>query len=127
MTEKNKVGTIGWIDLSVPDATAIRDFYKTVVGWEHSPVSMGDYDDFCMLPPDSENPVSGICHARGTNKDIPPAWIIYIYVADIEKSAAACKELGGEILLGPKDFGGQGRYAIIKDPSGAVAALYQEL
>ncbi len=124
---ENKIGTIGWIDLTVPDATVIRDFYQKVVGWNHSAVSMGEYDDFCMLPPSSENPVSGICYARGANKDLPPIWIIYIIVADIEHSVSACKELGGEVIMEPKDYGEQGRYCIIKDPAGAVSALYQIL
>jgi len=26
-------GKIGWIDLTVPDAEAIRDFYQHVAGW----------------------------------------------------------------------------------------------
>jgi predicted enzyme related to lactoylglutathione lyase len=27
------VGTIGWIDLTVPDAKSLRDFYSAVTGW----------------------------------------------------------------------------------------------
>ena len=27
------VGTIGWTDLTVPDADGLRDFYSAVVGW----------------------------------------------------------------------------------------------
>ena len=35
MSDEDKVpaGSIAWIDLTVPDATGIRDFYKDVVGW----------------------------------------------------------------------------------------------
>jgi predicted enzyme related to lactoylglutathione lyase len=33
--------------------------------------------------------------------------------------------LGGRIVAGPKAFGGQGRYCVIEDPAGAVAALFQ--
>ncbi len=126
MSEKNNIGTVGWIDLTVPDATAVRDFYKTVVGWNHSDVSMGEYSDFCMIPPSSENPVSGICYARGNNKDLPPVWMIYIVVEDLEKSLASVKELGGELTSEIKTIAGQGKYCIIKDPAGAISALYQE-
>ncbi len=126
MAEKSNIGTVGWIDLTVPDATAVRDFYSKVVGWKHSPVSMGEYDDFCMLPPSSENPVTGICYARGNNKDLPPVWMIYIVVEDLEKSLASVKELGGELTSEIKVISGQGKYCIIKDPAGAISALYQE-
>jgi len=43
-------GQIGWIDLTVPDATALRDFYQGVTGWTPSSVDMGGYQDFCMHP-----------------------------------------------------------------------------
>jgi len=43
-------GTIGWFDLTVPDAPKLRDFYRDVVGWSSSEVVMGDYADFCMHP-----------------------------------------------------------------------------
>jgi predicted enzyme related to lactoylglutathione lyase len=28
------VGKIGWLDLTVDDADAVRDFYREVVGWK---------------------------------------------------------------------------------------------
>ena len=126
MAEQSKIGTVGWIDLTVPDATAIRDFYQKVVGWKHAPVSMGEYDDFCMIPQNSEDPVSGICYAKGANKDLPPSWIIYIVVENLEASLKDVKTLGGEMLSEVKKIPGQGQYCIIKDPAGAVSALYQQ-
>lgn len=126
MAEKSNIGTVGWIDLTVSDATEVRDFYQKVVGWTNSPISMGEYDDFCMIPPDSESPVSGICYARGNNKDLPPVWMIYIVVADLEKSLEQVKELGGELFSEVKTIAGQGKYCIIKDPAGAMSALYEE-
>ena len=86
---------------------------------------MGEYDDFSMIPAGGEEPVAGVCHARGANADIPPAWLIYIIVENLEKSLSACRELGGEVLVGPKSMGPGSSYAIIRDPAGAVSALYQ--
>ncbi len=48
---KGKIGTIGWTDLSVTDAEAMRKFYSEVVGWTADPVDMGGYNDFNMTPP----------------------------------------------------------------------------
>jgi len=34
-------GQSGWIDLTVPDAEAVRDFYREETGWTPSPVARG--------------------------------------------------------------------------------------
>jgi predicted enzyme related to lactoylglutathione lyase len=116
-------GKIGWIDMSVDDADGIRDFYKAVVGWGSDDVSMGDYADYSMTASDGVA-VSGICHARGSNADLKGGWLIYITVADVEASAAACEANGGEVIVPVRGLAG-GRFCVIRDPSGATAALYQ--
>lgn len=83
---------------------------------------MGGYDDHCMNSPGDGETVAGICHARGPNADLPPAWLIYVNVADLNASLEACAAHGGDILAGPKALG-RGRYAVIRDPQGAVCAL----
>lgn len=124
MSTTSKLGSIGWLDLTVPDAQAIRDFYKAVAGWTPSPVPMGGYDDYSMVAAGTGEPAAGICHARGANAGLPPHWLIYITVADVDAGAATCLDLGGTVLVGPKDVGGYGRYCVIQDPAGAVAALF---
>ena len=124
MSDNTEVGKIGWIDMTVDDADGVRDFYKTVVGWGSESVGMGDYSDYAMTMPSSDEAVSGICHARGSNADLPTGWLIYITVEDVEASAAACTENGGEIVIPIKGLAG-GRFCVIRDPAGSAAALYQ--
>lgn len=124
MSDNTQVGKIGWIDMSVDDADGIRDFYKAVVGWGSENVSMGDYSDYSMTMPASNEAVSGICHARGGNAELPSGWLIYIVVEDVEASAAACTENGGQIIVPIKGLAG-GRFCVIRDPAGSAAALYQ--
>jgi len=117
-------GRIGWHDLTVGNADEVRDFYRDVVGWTHEPLDMGGYADYVMK--DSEgNGVAGVCHARGANAAIPPQWLIYFMVADIDASVAAVTARGGELVT-PVRKAGNGRFCVIRDPAGAVAALYQE-
>lgn len=127
MSKKNKpeIGSIGWIDLSVPDAESVRDFYTRVVGWKSEPVDMGGYSDFTMALPETGEPKTGVCHARGANAEIPPVWIIYIVVADLDASLEACLANGGKALGRPRSMVGSGRYAFIRDPAGAVSALFE--
>jgi len=118
-------GQIGWIDLTVPDAVTLRDFYQSVTGWTPSPVDMGGYQDFCMLPPGEAQPVAGICHARGPNSGLPPVWMVYISVDDLDESLRQARDRGGKILRPATNMGEHGRYGVIADPSGAVCALFQ--
>ncbi len=117
-----EVGKIEWRDLTVENAEEVRDFYSSVVGWKTTNVSMGDYDDFCMNLPDSNETVAGVCHARGTNKDIPAQWLMYVRVADVVSSCKQCESLGGKILVEPKAMG-KSQFCIIQDPAGAVLGL----
>src|ERR1051325_8963337 len=119
-----QAGEIGWVDLTVADAVTVRDFYQDVTGWTPSPVKMGDYDDYCMTAANGQT-VAGVCHQRGVNSDLPPVWMIYIVVADIEESAKRCEARGEKVLRPVKDMGGGNRYCVIQDPAGAVAALFQ--
>ncbi len=66
-----------------------------------------------------------MCHKQGSNADLPSKWMIYIVVENVEESAASCSELGGKVLVGPKDMGSYGRYCVIEDPAGATAALFE--
>jgi len=130
MSEPNAVGHIHWHDYTMKDAARVRDFYSKVVGWSSSDVAMSDsngaYADYCMHAPGSDgNPgpvVAGVCHARGVNAKIPPQWLMYITVADVEASAKKCVELGGKLIDGPRKMGNQ-TFCAIQDPGGAVCAL----
>lgn len=123
--KKKKIGAIAWSDLTVNDAEGIRDFYTAVVGWQSESVDMGGYHDFNMNTPRSNRTVAGICHSRGINAQIPAQWLIYIFVENLDESARHCQELGGKIISASKGMGGLGRYCVIQDPAGAVAALFE--
>ena len=60
-----------------------------------------------------------------TNADLPAQWLVYITVEDLDDSMSNCEERGGKILVAPKDMGTMGRYCVIQDPAGAVAALFE--
>ena len=125
MADKNTIGKIGWLDITVDDAPALRDFYAAVVGWKPEEVGMSGYSDYNMTMPANGEPTAGVCHARGDNADLPPQWLIYIVVADLDESLRSCRDGGGKVVREPRALAG-GRFAIIEDPVGAMTALYQE-
>jgi predicted enzyme related to lactoylglutathione lyase len=83
---------------------------------------MGEYNDYDIRLPESDDVVAGICHARGTNANLPPQWLIYVTVEDVNKSTELCKENGGIVVDGPRKMG-EYNFCVIQDPAGAVIAL----
>ncbi len=120
-------GTIAGLDLTIPDATPIRDFYVSVVGWTPMEFDMGGYVDYAMTAPESGSWVAGVCHARGANADLPPQWLVYVLVDDLQTSRERCVAGGGELLTEIKGSGEAPRYCVIRDPGGAVLGLMQRI
>lgn len=121
---KPEAGSLVWIDLTVEDAEEVRDFYTEVVGWTSAEVDMGGYADYTLSAAGSGATITGVCHARGVNADLPPAWMPYFVVADLDESMRACIDNGGELVITPRALG-EGRFCVVKDPAGAFAALYE--
>ena len=121
-----RMGRISWLDLTVSDASATRDFYRHVIGWSAQDVEMEDangrYADYNMCGDDG-TPAAGICHARGVNLGLPPIWMIYLPVGDLDESLRRVREGGGEVIKATRGGDGEYAYAVVQDPVGACLAL----
>lgn len=117
-------GTLIGFDLTVQDAESIRDFYASVVGWKPVPFPMGDHEDYFMGTADGQV-VAGVCHARGVNADLPPQWLTYVVVADLDESLRRSAAAGGTQVGAIRGGDGDTRFAVIRDPAGAHLALMQ--
>ncbi len=125
MSDKPEIGKIGRVDLTIENATEVRDFYAAVVGWESTDHDMGEYADYSVSPAGGSDPVAGICHRLGPNENIPSQWLVYINVADLDESIKQTESLGGKVVTPPRDMGGYGGMCVIEDPAGAVCALME--
>jgi predicted enzyme related to lactoylglutathione lyase len=119
-----KVGEIVWVDLTVGNAKDVREFYQSVTGWDSDEFKMGDYSDYVVSTPEDKETVAGICHARGENAELPPYWLVYIKVANLEASLAEARKRGGELVSGPKAFGAA-QFCILRDPAGAFFGIIE--
>ena len=121
-----RVGCISWLDLTVSDASATRDFYRQVVGWSVQDAEMEDegerYADYNMIGDDG-NLAAGICHARGVNLGLPPIWMIYLPVGDLAESLRRVQEGGGKVIKATRGTDGEYACAVVQDPVGAWLAL----
>lgn len=121
---KPPIGSIVWTDLTVVNADETRDFYKNVLGWQHSAIPMGDYSDYVMKDSEEAKGVAGICHAKGSNANMPAQWMIYVSVASVDQSIEACTANGGQVVDGPRKMGDH-YFAVIQDPAGAVMGIIE--
>ncbi|NKB34999.1 MAG: VOC family protein [Pseudomonadales bacterium] len=123
--KQSNIGKIEWFDLTVEDASRVKDFYCSVVGWSSTEQDMGSYSDYNINLPGTTNTIAGVCHARGSNASLPAQWLAYVRVASVEESAEKCEKMGGKVIDGPRRMGGA-QFCVIQDPAGAVLALMSE-
>lgn len=118
---------VGWIDLSVDDHEPIRDFYQSVLGCHIGEVDMEEHHDYTLVEPGSGEAFAGVCRRTGAAGEMPtPAWMVYFTVPDLEQGLQAVRDGGGEVLGEIVDAGEYGLFAYVKDPAGAVFALWSK-
>jgi len=56
---------------------------------------------------------------------IPPHWLSYVAVANVDDTTAKAKATGATVMKEPFDVPGAGRMSVIQDPTGAVFAIWE--
>jgi predicted enzyme related to lactoylglutathione lyase len=115
----NVPGALCWNELYTSDLDAAKDFYGGVFGWEYQAFENSPDPYFVVMNQGRSN--GGV---RGlAEPGMPPNWLVYFAVGDIDTGVAKTSELGGTAMMGPMDIG-IAKIAIVQDPQGAVFALY---
>jgi predicted enzyme related to lactoylglutathione lyase len=115
-------GTLCWADLSTPDAKRASDFYSALFGWQ----IMADEKDKSgyLHIKNGEHFIGGIPPAAHRPPGVPPHWLAYFWVDDVDASAAKAKQMGANLYVAPMTIENVGRMAVIADPQGAVFAIF---
>jgi len=115
-------GTLCWADLSTPDTKRASDFYSALFGWQ----IMADEKDKSgyLHIKNSEHFIGGIPPAAHRPPGVPPHWLAYFWVDDVDASAAKGKQMGANLCVAPMTIENVGRMAVIADPQGAVFAIF---
>jgi predicted enzyme related to lactoylglutathione lyase len=126
MSEKPKIGEFCWNELATPNVKAAKDFYGKVFGWQFSDHEMGDAT-YTMIQ-NKNQPFAGIWSIpKGKEKEIPPHWMAYILVENLDASVEKARKNGANIVKPAANAGEMGRFAVITDPTGAHIALWETL
>lgn len=123
MSSSPSHGLFVWHELMTSDPAAAPAFYAAVVGWK---TQSWDQDSSYTLWMNGEAPLGGLMALPEEVKamNVPPNWLSYVGVADVDAAAGQAESLGGKVLKAPQDIPGAGRFAVIADPQGAVFCLY---
>ena len=120
-------GDFCWNELATSDLKTAKDFYGKVFGWEFVEHEMGDMT-YTMIKHKDKNLCAGIwAIPKDKQKQIPPHWLAYILVENLEKALEKATKHGAAIMKPATNAGDFGRFAVITDPTGAHIALWQSL
>ena len=116
----NETGSFAWAELHTPDMEAAKTFYTSVFGWTEktSPLGPMEYTEWKL----GDESIGGGMTLSDEMQGVPPHWMVYFAVDDVDVAAAKVQELGGTVMVQPDDFPG-GRFAIVTDPQGATFGL----
>ncbi|HEU5136309.1 MAG TPA: VOC family protein [Steroidobacteraceae bacterium] len=114
-------GRFVWQQLMTRDVPGARKFYSRLMGWKTQPWPPDPSYTVCLA---ADVPVAGIMEIPpDLPAETPSHWLEYIGTRDVDGTADAAVRAGGSIIKPPSDMQGAGRYAVLKDPQGALFAI----
>jgi predicted enzyme related to lactoylglutathione lyase len=120
---KPPLGTFSWHELATTDHEAAFAFYSGLFGWDAMQrMDMGPNGVYLIF---GQNGVQrGGMYIPPSNVQIPPSWMPYAHVPDVDKGHALALSSGSTSLVPPMDVPGGGRIACLLDPAGAPFAIH---
>ncbi len=118
-------GAFSWVDLATTDAGAAKKFYDALFGWELEDMDAAGAS-YTMARLDGAA-VAGLYEmsAEARSAGAAPNWTSYVTVEDADGAATRCEELSGAVVDGTRDVMDLGRMTVLRDPHGAVFAVWQ--
>jgi uncharacterized protein len=119
-------GTFCWAELSTSDTAGALEFYGSLLGWDGEEMPIPSGGSYTMLRL-ADHDVAGMATLREDQRaaGVPPHWLSYVAVEDVDVTTDRAAGLGATVLAGPFDVMDAGRMAVTRDPQGAHLALWQ--
>ena len=120
----NVPGSLTMNQLNTTDTDAAERFYSELFGWRAEQVASGEHPFWSLYNGDRLNGAMMPLPDRQAQAGVPSHWLAYFTIADLDASVARIGELGGEVMVSPTPIPA-GRFAVARDPQGAVFALFE--
>jgi predicted enzyme related to lactoylglutathione lyase len=119
------IGRNVWFELMTSDMKAADAFYGETVGWKGESAKMEGMPPYTMWKMGEETMAGMMAMpAEVAEMGIPPHWMAYTTVEDVDAAATKAAELGGKILKAGFTVPNVGRMAMLADPQGAPFAVF---
>jgi predicted enzyme related to lactoylglutathione lyase len=117
-------GRFIWHEVMTTDPDGAIAFYQHVIGWTVMP---WDADPKYRMFAWKNAPMAGVMLLpdEARQAGVPPHWLTYISVQDVDAMVARATERGARTYLDPMDVPTVGRIAVLADPQGAEFALFR--
>jgi predicted enzyme related to lactoylglutathione lyase len=115
-------GQFVWYELTTPDVDAAKKFYPRFTDW-----GTQAFDANYTMFTTKGLPIAGIFRLNDEMKanGVPPNWMPYIECDNVDATADKARSLGASVVVGPDDIPGTGRFAVVRDPQGAMFGIYK--
>ncbi|HEY3869583.1 MAG TPA: VOC family protein [Actinocrinis sp.] len=110
---------LGWVELATRDVEGAHRFYPELFGWSVAP--SGQYTQWGLGGADF-----GGAADMGDRfpAEVPPHWMPYFAVADVDATAEKAAQAGASLTLPPSDVPDGPRIAVLRDPHGAAFGIH---
>jgi predicted enzyme related to lactoylglutathione lyase len=116
----NAPGSLGWVELMTRAPERAVDFYTTLFGWSVN--ASGHYTQWGI---DGADFGGMVAMDDKFPPEVPPHWLPYFAVADVDDSAATATRAHGTVLMEPTSVPEGPRIAVLRDPQGAMFGVYR--
>lgn len=128
LVDQYQHGTPCWVDLATTDLTAAKEFYTGLFGWSYSDEQMSEMGIGSYSMAMVHDAVTAAIYELGSDQlrtHPKPTWNLYVSVDDIETVIDRTRRRGCTVLTESTDVDRAGRVAVIEDPTGCQATLWQ--
>ena len=115
----NEPGTMCWAELDTTDTESAKKFYTGLFGWGTK--DSEQYTEWLR----GGTSIGGMMKIPKEWGPVPPNWLVYFMVSDVDASAKKAGELGAGTIVPPMDIPKTGRFAVLHDQQGAVFAIFK--
>ncbi len=119
--QRPQLGSFCWNELLSSNVEAATGFYKQLLDWQAAAFPLEGMQ-YTLFKKNDTN-VAGLM--KLPKPEVPPHWLAYVLVEDVDATARNAPTLAGKVLNPPFDVPTVGRIAIIQDPQGAVFGVFK--
>jgi uncharacterized protein len=116
-----RLGTFCWDELHTRDLEGAKKFYGALFGWSGKS-GEGEMPYWHWTRDGKE--IGGMTQHMG-GPGVPPHWLGYLAVSDVDATTKKAETLGGKVLLPTMDIPKVGTFSVVQDPTGAVFSPFR--